>query len=304
MEKLVSVVTPCYNGEAFIDTYFNKFLEQTYPNIEIIIVNDGSTDRSEEKILSYKKQIEDRGYKLVYVKQMNGGLGAAINTGIKKITGDYFCWIDVDDYYENDAIENMVDFLEKNKEYPIGRGKIRYIDYDTKEILSIGAPKNVNNVDLFEDYLFIKGDCYAFPAIWLVRTDFFDKKVKNRSIYPSRYGQDWQLLLPLLLNTKCGFLDKVVLNYNVRENSMSHSPGKSIRKTIKNNNGHHDILKHVIPELPIEDKQKNIYLKQIRKKYIKQNLKAIFITPIKQLIKKIIPKPLLEKYRAIKNKKR
>ena len=68
-EDLVSIVTPCYNGSKYIDTFFTKMLEYTYPSIQIIIVNDGSNDDSEEKILSYKDRIEKKGYIFDYIKQ-------------------------------------------------------------------------------------------------------------------------------------------------------------------------------------------------------------------------------------------
>ena len=57
---LVSVITPCYNGEKYLDRYFKSILDQTYPNIELIFVNDGSNDKTEEIALSYKNKLEEK----------------------------------------------------------------------------------------------------------------------------------------------------------------------------------------------------------------------------------------------------
>ena len=59
MKGLVSIVSPCYNGESYLDRYFKAILKQTYRPLELILVNDGSTDKSEEIILSYKEQLEE-----------------------------------------------------------------------------------------------------------------------------------------------------------------------------------------------------------------------------------------------------
>ena len=60
-KPLVSIITPCYNGEAFLKRYFESILNQTYPNLELIFINDGSTDRTEEIALSYRERLEKRG---------------------------------------------------------------------------------------------------------------------------------------------------------------------------------------------------------------------------------------------------
>ena len=92
MEKaLVSIITPCYNGAAVIGRMIESVLAQTYDNIEYILVNDGSKDDTERVVLSYQEQFEKRGYRFLYVKQENGGLGAAINAGLRVFSGDYLC---------------------------------------------------------------------------------------------------------------------------------------------------------------------------------------------------------------------
>ena len=69
MSPLVTIITPCYNGEAFLDKYFASILAQTYDRLELIFVNDGSTDRTEEIALSYRQALEDRGIVFKYLYQ-------------------------------------------------------------------------------------------------------------------------------------------------------------------------------------------------------------------------------------------
>ena len=90
MEKqpLVSIITPCYNCERYIQRYIDFIQKQTYKNIELIFVNDGSTDKTEEILNENKEVIEKIGMKVVYVYQKNKGLGGASNTGLNSITGE------------------------------------------------------------------------------------------------------------------------------------------------------------------------------------------------------------------------
>ena len=83
MDKpLVSIITPCYNGETFLHRYFESILAQTYPNLELIFVNDGSTDKTEEIAMSYQKKLCEKGIRYIYLEQENAGQAAALNKEI------------------------------------------------------------------------------------------------------------------------------------------------------------------------------------------------------------------------------
>lgn len=104
LNSKVSIIVPVYNVEKYIEKCIVSLLEQTYTNIEIIIVNDGSTDNSGNLCAQLKKR-DDRIK--VYHKK-NGGLSSARNYGIKKSTGDYLAFIDSDDYVSHKMIENLL----------------------------------------------------------------------------------------------------------------------------------------------------------------------------------------------------
>ena len=102
----VSIVIPVYNGANFLAEAIDSALGQTYSNVEVVVVNDGSNDRgmTEKVALSYGDQIK-------YYKKENGGVGSALNFGIKKMTGEYFSWLSHDDLYESTKIEEEVNCL-------------------------------------------------------------------------------------------------------------------------------------------------------------------------------------------------
>lgn len=105
-KPLVSIVIPVYNGSNFMKQAIDSALAQTYKNIEVIVVNDGSSDKSEEIALSY-------GDKIRYFKKENGGVSSALNLGIEKMNGEYFSWLSHDDMYTSDKIEKSVAALER-----------------------------------------------------------------------------------------------------------------------------------------------------------------------------------------------
>ena len=97
---LVSVVLPCYNIEEYLNECLESIVNQTYQNLQIIIVNDGSTDGTTNIIDDYR----DKDDRIMVINQVNSGLGAARNSGIEYVTGDYLTFVDSDDYLANDAI--------------------------------------------------------------------------------------------------------------------------------------------------------------------------------------------------------
>ncbi len=110
INDLVSVIVPVYNVEKYIEKCLNSIINQTYKNIEVIIVNDGSEDSSIE--ICKKIQIEDKRIKIL--NQKNAGLSAARNTGIKNASGKYICFIDSDDYVHEDYIKLLLENLIEN----------------------------------------------------------------------------------------------------------------------------------------------------------------------------------------------
>lgn len=103
---LVSIVIPVYNGENYMREAIDSALGQTYKNIEVIVVNDGSKDRTDEIARSY-------GDKIRYFKKENGGVSTALNLAIKNMKGEYFSWLSHDDVYLPEKIETQIEVLRR-----------------------------------------------------------------------------------------------------------------------------------------------------------------------------------------------
>lgn len=106
----VSIIVPVYNVEKYVSRCLESLISQTYKNIEIIIVNDGATDKSRSICEEYEKK--DSRIKLI--NKENQGLGFARNTGLEYITGDYVLFVDSDDYVEKNLVEITYDLITKN----------------------------------------------------------------------------------------------------------------------------------------------------------------------------------------------
>ena len=117
MNKLVTIIAPCYNGAKYVRPFLDSVLAQTYDNIELIVVNDGSTDETQKILNEYRSKFSNKGYSYTILYQENSGQAAAINRGLEIFNGEYLTWIDSDDVMLNDNIAEKVDFLEKNTEY-------------------------------------------------------------------------------------------------------------------------------------------------------------------------------------------
>jgi glycosyltransferase involved in cell wall biosynthesis len=108
--KLISIVVPVYNSEKYLEKCLVSLINQTYKNIEIIVINDGSTDGS----LDIAKQLAKRDSRVKVYSKKNGGLSSARNHGIEKASGEYIGFVDSDDYIDCNMYSYLYDALEKN----------------------------------------------------------------------------------------------------------------------------------------------------------------------------------------------
>ncbi len=109
MDKIVSVIVPVYNVERYLEQCLDSIIKQTYSSLEILIVNDGSTDQSGE-IASRYAGLDDR---IILLEKKNGGLSDARNYGLDRVSGDYIMFVDSDDYIEADMVEYLLNAIEK-----------------------------------------------------------------------------------------------------------------------------------------------------------------------------------------------
>lgn len=169
MKPLVSVLTPAYNRAAFISEAVESVLNQTYDNIEYIVIDDGSTDDT----YSILQEYEDTGRLrlLTHKNRQNHGQSASLNLGLKAATGDYIVILDSDDRLHQDKIQKQVEFLEQNPGFGMVYGQAMAIDEGGKELFPIPPDNHVEPGDPNRLLL----DCYmALPGGAMVRKTVFD----------------------------------------------------------------------------------------------------------------------------------
>lgn len=141
-EPLVSIITPAYNRAEYIKRALDSALMQTYKNIEIIIVDDGSVDNTKEIILPFLR--DDR---IHYLYQKNQGVSRARNNGVKNAKGKYIALLDSDDFWnEEQRLEKQVRFLEEHQEYILIGGGIIRIDENGKELSKTLNPETDQDI--------------------------------------------------------------------------------------------------------------------------------------------------------------
>lgn len=252
----VSIIIPCYNGERFVNRCIDSLLSQTYKNLEVIIINDGSKDKSEELIKLREHEFRNKNIRFVYVYQENRGLGGAINTGLKFVSGKYLTLLDIDDYIMPKSIEVKVNFLEKNDDYDIVRTNGYYVtenNLEDKSRLFVINDSEKNNKNIFDDLIQAKTNNWA--GSYMIRTNKLFEFYKDRNIFESRYGQNLQLLLPVAYNGKSGFIDEPMMKYIRQEESLSQIKG-NMDFDIKNMLGYKAIRQYMVDILLIGDEKK------------------------------------------------
>src|SRR3989304_6615985 len=137
----VSIIIPVYNTEKYVQDAIESAINQTYDNLEIIVVNDGSTDESLEIIKKYEDKIK-------IISKENGGTASALNTGIKTMTGEWFKWLSADDILYPNSVEELISATKKIKD---PKKTIFYSNYsymDSKSnILGDFIEPNYNNLN-------------------------------------------------------------------------------------------------------------------------------------------------------------
>ena len=266
--SLVSIITPCFNGETYVKRLIESILAQTYPSIEFIFVNDGSTDNTEKIVLSFQNAIERKGYSFKYIYQENAGQAAAINKGLAIFQGEYLTWPDSDDWMSSDCIEKKVDYLKNHNEYALVQCRTNAIyENDLGKVAFSFFRKNTDNHNIFDDLIFEK-DIYFAPGGYMVRSDKFLQAIPSRKIYECQTGQNWQLLLPIAYKNQCGFLDETLYFYLVRKNSHSRQE-KDFKSLLEKTYRHQDTLEHVIDSIiDMNDEDKLLYKDRIENKYL------------------------------------
>ena len=220
MSELVSIVIPVYNSEQFLKESLESIINQTYSNIEIICVNDGSTDNSLEILKSYSD-------KITIISQKNQGLASALTIGINQMKGKWFKWFSPDDVMYTHTIETLVDTAKK---YPntIVYSNWKIIDEKGNPLRDF-SESNYNELSDFEYYIRLLDGQQININTSLVPSSLFENCSIRKLDDPVAIDYDFLLRAALLCDIKFHLIEKPLIKYRIHTKQLSH---KNISKTL------------------------------------------------------------------------
>ncbi|MDD6812340.1 MAG: glycosyltransferase [Lachnospiraceae bacterium] len=219
-KDVISVIIPIYNGELYIERCLNSIVNQTYEYLEIILVNDGSSDRSENICIEWKK----RDKRIHLYSQVNKGVSEARNLGMSKATGKYIAFVDVDDTCESDMYYCLHERISKTHSDIVYCGLNRRNQQNVILRQQAGIDSLQCNISVAIEQLKEKYyDCMTFNRLFLRERIWNDNyQIKFKNCYA--IGEDYVWLLEVL--RKCNSvsaINKYLYNYYMIEGSASHS---------------------------------------------------------------------------------
>lgn len=218
--QTVSVIIPVYNVESHLEVAVDSVVNQTYSHFELILVDDGSTDRSSVICDSLSKS----NARIRVIHQKNSGVSVARNTGIEAASGKYITFVDADDTLMPDALDTMVGLLEKDKVDCV-RTRCVTLQKNKLSILRERTELGVYNNDHIQQLrsAIATGDMMGYSWLLLIKRDILIKKCVRFPVGISIMEDAW-FYLDLLKSIKSiSISDAITYNYVIHDTSASHS---------------------------------------------------------------------------------
>lgn len=256
---LVSVLIPAYNHENYIQETIESIINQTYPNIELIILDDGSKDKTWEKITELKPKCENRFVKIHFETKQNEGTCMTLNKLLKLSSGEFVYIIASDDLAKPQAIEKEVKFLQDNPDYALAVGDNEYVDSMGKQIFRTqkAFTSNIKNAkyktvkeflssklkidflsDDFGSYKTLYKENYI-PNGYLIRKNIFEtigNFTKNAPL------EDFWLMLQISKYKKMKYIDEILFSYRIHNTNTIGNSTRMRELTTKTRNYEQKLL--------------------------------------------------------------
>lgn len=219
-KPLISVIVPVYNSAKYLEQCVDSIINQTYENLEIILVDDGSTDGSSDLCDSIKK----RDKRITVIHKTNGGAASARNAGLKLAKGEFIGFADSDDWLELDMFEHMFEVLNKNDADLVLVSL--FLEYE-KENKSVKSPKisgTFNSTQAVHKQLYHEDGFCGAPWDKLYKRNLFDNLEFPEGLITEDYyvnGVIYSKLNRMVVDSGCYY------HYRMQENSVCHQPVNS-----------------------------------------------------------------------------
>lgn len=221
---LVSVIIPAYNHEMYIEEALQSVINQTYKNIQLIVINDGSTDGTEAIIANFIKKYNN--FNIEYLSKPNEGICRTLNKGLELAKGKYVALLASDDMYAPDRIEKQLKLMEENANIGLVFSDHYFVRFN--QITQIKATdykpnikkcfiNNIQNVNMYEKLLteniipaltvFIRKECFD-------KVGGFDNNLKR---------EDYDMWLRISKEFPIAFIDEPLAYYRIHDSNLSHT---------------------------------------------------------------------------------
>lgn len=217
----VSFVIPTYNHARYLPNALESVINQSYPNMEVFVIDDGSTDETAKLVKSYRSKIN-------YIYKANGGTPSALNLGLSLVTGEYVCWLSADDALIGEKVSKQVGLMERDPSLGFSYTSFTVIDAKgTKQydVNSAYYPDKQEMVRKLMEGCFINGSSVMMRSSALKVTGYFDESLPQ--------AHDYDLWFRFLRYYSCGFLDEPLLAYRWHGENMSQNPNEACSRIVR-----------------------------------------------------------------------
>ncbi|MDR3602257.1 MAG: glycosyltransferase [Desulfosporosinus sp.] len=211
----VSVVIPAYNYAQYLPKALDSIMNQSYANLEILVIDDGSTDGTAERVKPYRSMIN-------YIYKENGGTPSALNLGLSLATGKYICWLSADDMFLGEKVSKQVELMEGDPSLGFSYTSFVVIDANGKKQYDVNSayfPDKQEMVTKLMEGCFINGSSVMMNSAALKKIGNFDENLPQ--------AHDYDLWFRLLRHFGCGFLMEHLLAYRWHGENMSQNPDEA-----------------------------------------------------------------------------
>lgn len=311
----VSIIVPVYNVEKYLNRCIDSIIKQTFENIEIILVDDGSTDNSGKICDEYAL----KDYRIKVIHKTNGGLSEARNYGLDIATGDYLLFVDSDDYIDVNLIKNLEQYMDKQLD--VIKFKIIRVDEYGKEIKKVDGPifEKISGEKAFKKLVF-KDELLECACIYL-----FKRELIVNSNFKFAVGVEHEDfgLIPLIIISAKSMASVNNYGYCYVQSNNSITRNSNYSRTLKKFNDslmhydnminfikNHNISKEteqdiktyytnsiILKLVELNKQDRTIYINKIKSRRM---IKNIQVHNLRQFIKKLILKISIEWYLKLK----
>ena len=300
MVKKVSMIIPCFNVPlTALDRMMRSVFNQNYSNIEIIMVNDGSTDDTLGRLKKWEMLFNERGFITKIFSKINGGIASAINVGLSHFTGDFVCFPDADDILSPEYVSRMISSLEKEPATDWARCFADVVDGNSMEecLGFFEYPDPLDQLRSNKDFIdYLLQRIEATVCVVMVRSCFFRKCIPSLTLNENFGPQEWQILLPLSFYGKCCHVPEVLYTRVKYPSSHFHRGISSFENYERHTELDRESQMKTLRDLPINNLElcydmANLgYLMPLRMRFEKENSR-VCASELHKLCKKYLENP-------------